>query len=143
MTNYYIEEDNKIILFDTDKQRLENTLAFQPQYVWLEIQETERPIVDFEFADTAEYIEAQASKEAERVGRLKMTKLDFFKYVVAPTGTSYAQLLEAVGSNDLLKATWDLCNHVYRGDEVMNTYATDLLGVSAEQLDEIFKERGE
>lgn len=96
-----------------------------------------------DISKTPEYIEEEAQKEAERVARLKMTKLDFFKYVVAPTGTTYAQLIEAVGSNDLLKATWDLCNHVYRGDEVLNDYVTELLKVSPEQLNEVFKEYGD
>ena len=59
MTNYYIEKDNKILLFDEDKQKLQNTIAFMPQYKDLKILETERPIVNFEFADTTEYIEKQ------------------------------------------------------------------------------------
>ena len=36
MTNYYIENENKIVLFDEDKQRLQNTIAFMPQYEGLE-----------------------------------------------------------------------------------------------------------
>lgn len=62
MTNYYIEKDNKTVLFDEDKQRLGNTIAHMPQYEGLEIQETDRPIVNFEFADTPEYIEKQLSE---------------------------------------------------------------------------------
>ena len=56
---FYIEQDNKIVLFDEDKQRLQNTIAFMPQYKGLKILETERPIVNFEFADTPEYIKKQ------------------------------------------------------------------------------------
>lgn len=59
MTNYYIEKDNKILLFDEDKQKLQDTIGFMPQYKGLKILETERPIVNFEFADTPEYIEKQ------------------------------------------------------------------------------------
>ena len=59
MTNYYIEKDNKIIFVDTDLQRLQNTIIGQD----LVILETERPIVNFEFADTPEYIEDKAKKE--------------------------------------------------------------------------------
>lgn len=58
MTNYYIEKDNKIIFFDTDLQRLQNTIIGQD----LTILETERPIVNFEFADTSEYIAEQKAK---------------------------------------------------------------------------------
>ena len=56
---FYIEQDNKIVLFDEDKQRLQDTISFMPQYKGLKILETERPIVNFEFADTTEYIEEQ------------------------------------------------------------------------------------
>jgi hypothetical protein len=61
MTNYYIQQDDTIVIFDTDKAKLQTTLDFMPQYQGLEIQETERPIVlcddcgAFEFADTDEY----------------------------------------------------------------------------------------
>lgn len=56
MTIYYIEKDNKIVLHDTDKSRIEKTLKFMPQYAELEIKETERPIENCEWADTDEYI---------------------------------------------------------------------------------------
>ena len=62
MTNYYIEKDNKILLFDEDKQKLQDTIAFMPQYKGLKILETERPIINFEFADTTEYIEKQLNE---------------------------------------------------------------------------------
>ena len=70
MTSYYIAQDNQIVLFDENKQKLQDTIAFMPQYKGLEIKETERPIVDFQFADTEEYeqeqlIKAQQAKYAE------------------------------------------------------------------------------
>ena len=56
---FYIQQDNKILLFDEDKQKLQDTIAFMPKYKGSKILETERPIVNFEFADTPEYIEEQ------------------------------------------------------------------------------------
>ena len=53
-----------IVLFDEDKQRLETTLSFMPQYKGLEIKETDRPIENFEFADTPKYL---AEKERQQV----------------------------------------------------------------------------
>ena len=47
MTNYYIEKNNKIVLFDTDKQKLKNTLDFMPQYKGLEILSTESEIIEY------------------------------------------------------------------------------------------------
>lgn len=59
---YYIEQNNKIVLFDKDKQKLIDTLLFMPQYNGLEIKETQRPIVDFQFADTPEYLAEQLAQ---------------------------------------------------------------------------------
>ena len=61
MTNYYIEKDNKIIFVDTDLQRLQNTIVGQD----LVILETDRPIENFEFADTPEYIAEELAKAKE------------------------------------------------------------------------------
>ena len=39
---FYIEDNNKIVLFDEDKQKLQDTIAFtMPQYQGLEIKEVE------------------------------------------------------------------------------------------------------
>lgn len=46
MTNYYIEKDNKIVMFDSDRQRLAGTLIFTPQYKNLEIKETDAEIIE-------------------------------------------------------------------------------------------------
>lgn len=66
MTNYYIEKDNKIVLFDEDLEKLQNTLKFMPKYRGLEIKTTDRPIVNFQFTDTEEYKEEQAQKRQEQ-----------------------------------------------------------------------------
>lgn len=71
MTNYYIEKDSKIVMFDTDKIKIQTTLKFTPQYQGLEIKETERPIVlsddltYYVFADTPEYESEQEAKRKE------------------------------------------------------------------------------
>ena len=52
---FYIQQGNKILLFDEDKQKLQDTIAFMPQYEGLEILETDRKIIEldnkFVFAD--------------------------------------------------------------------------------------------
>lgn len=50
MTTYYIEQDGQIKLHDTDKNRIQTTLKFMPQYAGLELKETERPIENCEWA---------------------------------------------------------------------------------------------
>ena len=65
---FYIEDNNKIVLFDEDKQRLQNTIAFTtPQYQGLEIKEVEEGYVicDFELITVEEKEEKQAQKERE------------------------------------------------------------------------------
>ena len=42
---YYIQQDNKIVLHDTDRAKLEGTLPFMPQYAGLEILETQKEII--------------------------------------------------------------------------------------------------
>lgn len=75
MTNYYIEKDNKIIFVDTDLQRLQYTVTLS-EYSELEIKETERPIINFEFADTPEYIAEELAKAKEAKMQENATKRD-------------------------------------------------------------------
>ena len=53
--NYYVLQNDEIVLFDTDRSRLQTTLKFKPELAGQEIQETEKEIVllndKFVFAD--------------------------------------------------------------------------------------------
>lgn len=60
---YYLEQDNKIVLHDTNRSRLITTLKFTPKFAGLEIKETERPIDNCEWADTPEYIAKKHKQE--------------------------------------------------------------------------------
>lgn len=64
---FYIENENKILLFDEDKQKLQNTIAFMPQYQGLEIKEVEEGYViyDFELMTVEEMETKKAQKERE------------------------------------------------------------------------------
>lgn len=70
MTNYYIEQNGKILTANTDKKTVQNTLFFMPNSEGLEVKETERPIAQLEdtsyvFADTPEYEQEQIAKAKE------------------------------------------------------------------------------
>lgn len=65
MKTYYLEKDNKIVLHDTDEARIKRTLKFLPQYADLELKETERPIENFEWADTQEYITKKHKQDVQ------------------------------------------------------------------------------
>ena len=71
---FYIQQDNKILLFDEDKQKLQNTIAFMPQYKGLDIQEVPEGYViyDFELMTIEEMEEKQAQEREEQFNK------DFF-----------------------------------------------------------------
>lgn len=91
---FYIEKDNKIVLFDEDKQKLQNTIAFMPQYEGLEIKEVEEGYViyDFELMTVEEKEEREAQKERERLDALYMTRSDFFDGFIMAFNLSQAEL---------------------------------------------------
>lgn len=63
---FYIEKDNKIVLFDEDKQKLQNTIDFMPQYEGLEIKEVEEGYVIYNLElMTVEEMEAKQAQERE------------------------------------------------------------------------------
>lgn len=137
MINYYIEKEGKIVLFDTDKQKVENTLSFTPQYKDLVIRETERPIVNFEFADTEEYIQEQAQKERERINKLTVTKR-VFALALERFGVTYTRLKEVIAGNERATLEWDLCVELERGNPLLDQLAPTF-NITSEQLDYIFK----
>lgn len=85
MTNYYIKKDNKIVLFDKSKQKLLDTTTFMPQYAGLEILETERPIIDAQFADAEEFEARQKVKEKQtRILEIKSQLDDLDAQAIRP-----------------------------------------------------------
>ena len=103
MTTYYIEKDEKIVLHDTDKARLERTLKFLPQYQGteenpLEILETERPIENGEWADTPEYIAKKQRRELEEQVAEKEAKTGLIRPMrenILADGSAYSAYTKA------------------------------------------------
>ena len=135
---FYILQDEKIVLFDTDKEQLTNTLLFMPQYAGLPILETDRPIVDFQFADTEEYIAEQERKEKERIARLSCTKRDFALMLQEMGVNYYTQLKPLIDSNAQAQLEWELCERLYRFNPMIDLMAGQL-GVTPEMLDGLFQ----
>ncbi len=79
---FYIKENDKIVLFDTEKQKLLDTLEFTPQYKDTEILETDKEIVEYKgnfyFSDDNEYITQKYNDEKERISKLSLTKREVF-----------------------------------------------------------------
>ena len=78
---FYIQQDDKIVLFDENLETLQDTIAFMPQYEGLEIKEVpeDYTIVDFKLVSLQEEQEIKKQKERERLDKLSMTRGDVFE----------------------------------------------------------------
>ena len=143
---FYIQQDEKIVLFDENKETLQNTLAFIPQYEGLEILETEREIITLNgrlvFADEVQ--EELAQKEAERIANLKLTGADVERGIYQAKGMDFEDILAFVMANpptwfDIKALKIELkANHFYRGNPYVDAVGA-LLGFTSEQLDKFFE----
>lgn len=114
MTYYYIEKDNKIKLYDTDKEKLITTQSIMPDLEGLEIQETSRPIEEFQFADTEEYKAKKAAEETNKINSLTMTALDFIN-VLKQAGFTLEDRKAYFAANPEIEEQLTFCQNVYCG----------------------------
>ena len=146
--NYYIQDENeKIVLFDEDKQKLQNTIAFMPQYEGLEIKEVEEGyiIYNFELMSVEEMEAKQAQKERERLDKLSMTRGDVFEALILARGLTKPQIramIEQAELDDITKALYlnrfDEALDFYRGFPVFDMLGQEL-GVTPKQLNDFFE----
>lgn len=74
---YIKDENNNILLFNEDKQKIETTQKHNmEEYAKFPILQTDRPIVNFEFADTEEYISRELNNLREKKHEENQKKLD-------------------------------------------------------------------
>ena len=113
---FYIEDNNKIVLFDEDKQKLQDTIAFMPQYKGLEIQETQEgyTIYNSELMTVKEMEAKEAQKELERLNHLTCTALDIVA-LVKTLGMTDAEILQFLNANPSIQLQLTLCKDVYCG----------------------------
>ena len=147
---FYIQQDEKIVLFDEDKQRLQNTVAFtMPQYLGLEIKEVQEGYViyDFELMTIEEMEEKKAQKERERLDKLSMTRGDVFEALILARGLTKPQIramIEQAELDDITKALYlnrfDEALDFYRGFPVFDMLGQEL-GVTPKQLDMFFTDK--
>lgn len=148
---FYIEDKGKIVLFDEDEERLEKTLNFMPEFQGLEIKKTERPIENFQFADTEEYLQEQAQKERERLHMLSLTAADVERAIYKAKGMDFEDVIEMVSKlqtrdSQLTNHEIDLkalkielkANNFYRGNPYIEQVGA-LLGFTPAMLDEFFE----
>ena len=143
---YYIQQDEKIILFDEYKQKLQDTIAFMPQYEDLEIKEVEEGYVIYDFAlmTVEEKEEKQAQKERERLDKLSMTRGDVFEALILAKGLGKAQIRAMIEQAELDTVTkalylnrFDEALEFYRGYPIFDMLG-QVLGITTEMLDKFF-----
>ena len=119
----------------SEKERI-NFIAENNHRLGYEIRETDEQLQAWGY--TQEEIEQQEEqKEQERKSKLKMTKRDFFLYVVSPYGITYAQLMQALSANDTMYACYEGCNHIYRYDTMLVGNIKSMLeSLSGKTIDE-------
>lgn len=95
-----------------------------------------------DISETAEYIAEQELKEKTRIANLKMTPRDFLTGL-QELGVSFEDVIEPlIASNSQVRLELNYCQNVYRGNELLDTLC-GTLGITTEQLDNLFKEKGE
>ena len=141
---FYIQQDNKILLFDEDKRKLQDTIAFMPQYAGLPIQETQEGYViyDFELMTVEEMTEKEAQKEQDKINHLTMTALDFVTYI-KKAGVSDEIILQYIQANPSVQLQLTLCQNVYCGvvRQLCPIKITEELILTDEQVVNMFKDK--
>ena len=144
---FYIEDNNKILLFDEDKQKLKDTIAFMPQYEGLEIKEVEEGYViyNFELMTVEEKEEKEAQKERERLDKLSMTRGDVFEALILAKGLGKSQIRAMIEQAELDTVTkalylnrFDEALEFYRGYPIFDMLG-QALGITGEMLDKFFE----
>ena len=143
---FYIEDNNKIVLFDEDKQKLQDTIAFMPQYEGLEIKEVQEGYViyDFELMTIEEKEAKETQKERERLDMLYLTGADVERGIYQAKGMDFDDIMAFVMANppqglDVKALKIELkANNFYRGNPYVNAVGA-LLGFTEKMLDDFFQ----
>ena len=138
---FYIQQDEKIVLFDENKETLQNTIAFMPQYEGLEIKEVEEGYViyDFELMTVEEMEAKQAQKERERLNMLSMTKREMFLGLYQAKQITPDMLKTQITDPQAL-IEFEYANDYYRGNVLIDQVGAQL-GITPEQLDRFFVDK--
>lgn len=144
---FYVEKDNKIVLFDENKDTLENTIDFMPDCEWAKIKETQEgyTIVDYQLMTIEEAEEKQAEKEREKLNALNLTKADFWIALLDRdiTKAMVKAKIELI-PDEMLKAKTlirlDEADHFWRGDPSMDVIGA-MFGITSADLDYLFKNK--
>lgn len=130
---FIAKQGELIVLTDTKRENLEKRTIMMPN---ITIEETD---VDYQLVG-GEYVtpEVAVQKEKERIAMLRMTPRDFLLACTQKLGIEWAKLKELMDTNTQVAIELQFCNHVYRGNPLLDQLAGQF-GVTSEQLDNLFK----
>lgn len=143
---YYIENENKIILANEDKTKIENTFLFMPQLKdedgnYPRIQETEREIIlldgEYRFKDEVEEVLQQ--KERERLNLLSLTKREVFLALYKSKGITPEMVRASITAPEAL-IEFDYATEYFRGNPLINALGVQL-GYTETDLDYLFEKK--
>ena len=143
---FYIQQNEKIVLVDENLERLQNTIAFMPQYQGLEIKEVQEGyiIYDFELMTVEEKEAKETQQERERLDMLFLTGADVERGIYQAKGMDFDDIMAFVMANppqglDVKALKIELkANNFYRGNPYVEAIGT-LLGLTSNQLDKFFE----
>lgn len=97
---YYIEDEGKIVLYNSVKKKLRAAFVCIPQYKNFEIKSTDKNIIpykgNFYLEDDPDYLALVEQDEAERIEALSMTRSDFFDGTIKAFGADSDDLLQVI-----------------------------------------------
>ena len=139
---FYIEDNNKIVLFDEDKQKLQDTIAFMPQYEGLEIKEVEEGyiIYDFELMTVEEMEEKETQKERNRKDMLALTRCDVLKALYQARGITPNDIKALLKDNVEALIELEYAQNFYRGHPMIEAIG-EQLGFTSDDLDYLFENK--
>lgn len=130
---FIAKQGDLIVQIANTKEELEKKIQFMTDCVISETSENLQ-MVQGKFVTDAEAIQI----EKERVAMLKMTPRDFLLACTQKLGIKWAKLKELMDTNAQVAIELQFCNHVYRGNPLLDQLAGQF-GVTSEQLDNLFE----
>lgn len=138
---YIADNEEKVILFDRDLQRLQRTIKVtQPNLKDLEIKEFDENkymVLDGDIVTKEEYEEVEARKERERLDSLSLTKREVFLALHRDKGITPEQIKAQISDPEVL-IEFEYATEYLRGNPLVNSIG-ETLGYTPKQLDYLFE----
>ena len=134
----FIAKQGELIIQVADtEEELKKKIELNPNCV-IEETDTNYSLVNGTFLTPDE----ASQKEKERVAMLKMTPRDFLLACTQELGIEWSAIKTLMDSNPQVAIELQFCNFVYRGNPLLDQLCGNF-NVTSEQLDELFKTKGE